>query len=214
MRIIDLTQTIRHDMHTFEAHPKPITIPWTKTDIHGYESELIFMSSHTGTHMDAPYHFVPKGKKIDEIPVNSFVAAALLLKIKKRAKEYITKSDVVSFEKKAAIAKGNAAVFSTGWEEHASRADYLSNNPGLSRDAAEYLVSKKVNIVGIDSANIDHPDSNFTVHKALLPKGILIVENLCNLKELTQTRFKLIVLPLKIMGATGSPVRAIAITEE
>ena len=214
MRIIDLTQTIRHDMQTFEAHPKPITIPWTKMDIHGYESELIFMSSHTGTHMDAPYHFVPKGKKIDEIPVDTFVADALLLKIKKKAKEYITKSDIVSFEKKVTIGKGNAAVFSTGWEEHASRADYLSNNPGLSGDAAEYLVSKRVSIVGIDSANIDHPsDSNFTVHKRLLPKGVLIVENLCNLKELTQTRFKLIVLPLKIMGATGSPVRAIAMTE-
>jgi len=214
VKIIDLTQTIRHEMHTFEAHVKPLTIPWAKMDIHGYESELIFMSTHTGTHMDAPYHFDLAGKKIDEIPVDTFVADAVLLNIEKGARGYVTKDDIVSFEKKARISSGNAVVISTGWEVHAVKSDYLSSNPGLSKDAAVYLASKKVSIVGIDTANIDHPsDSNFTVHKILLPKGVLIVENLCNLSRIKQTSFRLIVLPLKIKGASGSPVRAIAITE-
>ncbi|MBI5133192.1 MAG: cyclase family protein [Thaumarchaeota archaeon] len=211
MKVIDLTQTIRYNMHTFESYPKPLTIPWAKMDIHGYESELIFMSSHTGTHMDAPYHFFPKGKKINEIAVETFVANALLFKLRKRAKEYITKDDIVNFEK-ARIHKNDAIIFSTGWEEHANKNDYLTGNPGLSKDAAEYLVDKKVSIVGIDSANIDHPSADdFTAHNILLPKGVLIVENLCNLNAINKRRFKLVVLPLKIEGATGSPVRAIAL---
>jgi len=199
-------------MHIFESHPKPLTIPWTKMDIHGYESELIFMSSHTGTHMDAPYHFFLKGKRINEIPVENFVTDAFLLRLKKRTKEYIIKDDIINFERKRRIGKGNAVIFSTGWEEHANRNDYLTGNPGLSREAAEYLATKRVGMVGIDSANIDHPDANdFAAHNVLLPKGVLIVENLCNLKKINKTRFKLVVLPLKIEGATGSPVRAIAL---
>ena len=213
VKIIDLTQTIRQEMHTFEAHVKPITIPWAKMDIHGYESELIFMSTHTGTHMDAPYHFDLAGKRIDEIAVDTFVADAVLLNIKKGANGYVTKDDVVNCEKKVKIRKSNAVVISTGWEAHAVKDDYLRSNPGLSRDAAAYLASKKVSMVGIDTANIDHPsDSNFPVHKILLPKGVLVVENLCNLKRIKQASFRLIVLPLKIKGASGSPVRAIAIT--
>jgi len=199
-------------MHIFESHPKPLTIPWTKMDIHGYESELIFMSSHTGTHMDAPYHFFLKGKRINEIPVENFVTDAFLLRLRKRTKEYIIKDDIINFERKRRIGKGNAVIFSTGWEEHANRNDYLTGNPGLSREAAEYLATKRVGMVGIDSANIDHPDANdFAAHNVLLPKGVLIVENLCNLKKINKTRFKLVVLPLKIEGATGSPVRAIAL---
>ncbi|MEM2760567.1 MAG: cyclase family protein [Nitrososphaerales archaeon] len=212
MRIIDLTQTIRYNMHTFESYPKPLTIPWAKLDIHGYESELIFMSSHTGTHMDAPYHFFQRGRKIDEIPVETFVTDALLIRVRKKSKGYITKKDIMNFERRARIDEGRAIIFSTGWEEHANKHDYLTGNPGLSKDAAEYLVQKNVSIVGIDSANIDHPEADdFAAHNVLLPHGVLIVENLCNLRSINQIRFKLVVLPLKIQGATASPVRAIAL---
>ena len=169
--------------------------------------------THTGTHMDAPYHFHLAGKRIDEIPVNNFVADAVLLNIKKPVKGYVTKTDIRKCEKKVRISKGNAVIISTGWETHWIKDDYLTSNPGLSKDAARYLVSKKVSMVGIDTANVDHPSaSNFAVHKILLPKGVLIVENLCNLKRIKQVHFRLIVLPLKIKGASGSPVRAIAVT--
>lgn len=212
MKVVDLTQTIRYDMHIFESYPKPLLIPWAKLDIHGYESELIFMSSHTGTHMDAPYHFHTKGKRIHEIPVETFVTEGYLIKLTKGPRGHITKRDVLKFERMTRIAKESAVIFSTGWEDHANKKDYLTGNPGLSTDAAEYLVSKKVRIVGIDSANIDHPDAtDFPAHNVLLPKGVLIVENLCNLRRINKTKFRLVVLPLKIQGATGSPVRAVAI---
>lgn len=210
--IIDLTQTIRHEMHVFDPSARPLTIPWARTDVQGYEAEVIFMSTHTGTHMDAPYHFDPTGIKIDEVPAERFVADAILLDIGKKAKEYVTSDDIK--RSGADINKGSVVIIRTGWEKHLPDDDYLSSNPGISKDAAEYLAAKQVNMVGIDTANVDHPsDGSFTVHKVLLPKGILIVENLCNLGEIRQPRFKLVVLPLKIRGASGSPVRAIAIID-
>ena len=85
--------------------------------------------------------------------------------------------------------------------------------PGLSADAAEYLVSNRVNAVAIDGPSIDRGlDNHFITHSILLSNDIPIIENLCNLEELSSAKsFTLIVNPLKLVGASGSPVRAIAV---
>jgi arylformamidase len=88
----------------------------------------------------------------------------------------------------------------------------MSENPGLSTDAAEYLVEKKVNAVAIDGPSIDPGiDASFKAHKILLSNDILIIENLCNLEKFNTGRFTLIITPLKLISASGSPVRAIGI---
>ena len=87
-------------------------------------------------------------------------------------------------------------------------------NPGLSVSAAKYLASKKIGLVGIDSPSIDlGTDSKFSVHQIFAKKGMLIVENLANLDKIKSSKFHLVVLPLKLKNATGSPVRAIAFVE-
>ena len=103
-------------------------------------------------------------------------------------------------------------IFSTGWQKNLQKAYYFKKNPGLSTSAAKYLVSKKINLVGIDSPNIDKGnDTNFSVHQIFLKNNVLILENLCNLEKIPGVHFKLIVLPLKLKDATGAPVRAVAI---
>ncbi len=88
---------------------------------------------------------------------------------------------------------------------------YFTNNPGLTKSATTYLVSKKINLVGIDSPSIDlGTDKSFTAHKILAKNNILIVENLSNLEKISTLEFVFIILPLKLKDATGSPVRAIA----
>ena len=89
----------------------------------------------------------------------------------------------------------------------------MSNNPGLSAEAAEYLANIKVNAVAIDGPNIDRGiDNRFDSHSILLSNDIFIIENLCNLEELGAARsFTLVVNPLKLVGASGSPVRAIGL---
>ncbi len=215
MKVVDLTLEITSDMITFPGYPMPTFTQWSKFDIQGYFSEIMFLSTHTGTHMDAPFHFNPNGQTIDQVEVNRYICInAILIKIQKNANEMITRDDITQ-NKKYEIKEKDTVVFSTGWEKQIKQKDnYIRNNPGLSKDAAEYLVEKKVNAVGIDCPSIDiGVDSGLIAHETLLSNEVLVIENLCNLYEFTNGIFTLLVTPLKLAGASGSPIRAIGIEE-
>ena len=215
MKIIDLTLTVSDEIPTFPGSPQPSFIPWENVKEDGYNLELLFLSTHTGTHMDAPYHFLEKGAKIHEISLKKLVSEAVLIKSKKKGGESITKIDIQKFEKKhGKIASFSSVIFYTGWQRNLQKKYYFTKNPGLSVSAAKYLASKKINLVGIDSPSIDlGTDSKFSVHQIFAKKGILIVENLASLEKIKSSKFHLVVLPLKLKNATGSPVRAIAFVE-
>ena len=210
---MDLTLTISKDIPSFPGSPKPQFVPWSTIGEDGYNLELLFLSSHTGTHLDAPYHFIKNGTKIHQIPVTRLCGNAILVKIKKNKDQAITKNDIILFEKKnGKIPRNSSIVFFTGWQKNLKKSFYFHNNPGLSESAAQYLSSKMINLVGIDSPSIDlGKDEKFTAHKILAQNNILIVENLSNLNRITTKSFDFIILPLKLKNATGSPVRAIAI---
>ncbi len=213
MEPIDLTLTISQNMPIFPGSPKPHFIPWSKIKTEGYNLELLFLSSHTGTHLDSPFHFFKKGRKIHQISPSRLISDAILIKIPKGSNQLITKTDIINFEKKYEVINNNSTViFSTGWQKNLEKKSFFKNNPGLSSSAAKYLISKKINLVGIDSPSIDiGNDGRFSVHHIFSKNNVLIVENLCNLETISDIHFKLIVLPLKLKDATGSPVRAIAI---
>ena len=215
MKILDLTLTISNKIPTFPGSPQPNFIPWEKIKDDGYNLELLFLSSHTGTHLDAPYHFLEKGSKIHEISLKKLVSNAVLIKSRKKRNETITKTDIQKFEKKhGKIASFSSVIFYTGWQRNLQKKYYFTKNPGLSVSAAKYLASKKISLVGIDSPSIDlGTDSKFSVHQIFAKKGMLIVENLANLEKIKSSKFHLVVLPLKLKNATGSPVRAIAFVE-
>jgi kynurenine formamidase len=209
---LDLTLTISESIPNFPGSPSPQFISWSSIKDDGYNLELLFLSSHTGTHLDAPYHFAKNGAKIHQIPVTRLVGNALLIKIKKVKNQAITKKDLLEFERKnGKIPNSSSIIFLTDWQKNLNKNFYFTNNPGLSKSAADYLVFKKINLVGIDSPSIDLGiDKSFTVHKILAKNDILIVENLSNLEKIPTLEFDFTILPLKLKDATGSPVRAIA----
>jgi arylformamidase len=211
MQLIDLTMRISSSIRVFPGSPQPRFIQWSKFDYHGYDSEVMFMSTHTGTHVDAPCHFKPGLASIDMISADRFVCDAVLIKVKKHPGQLIEQQDLGD-----QIIQGDAVVIATGWEKHAASRNYMTENPGLSRRAARYLAKKKVNAVAIDCPSIDAgTDSRFTAHNILLPNNILAVENVCNLDRISPTtsgnKFTLIISPLKLEGATGSPARVFAL---
>jgi arylformamidase len=210
MHVLDLSLEINANLQVFPGSPQPLFMKWTKYDVHSYDSEIMMMSTHTGTHLDAPSHFVANTESIDMIGVERLVSPALLLHLPKGANELITLDDLRDINE---IDRGISLVFRTGWQNMITSKDYMISNPGLSMAAAEFLAGKKVNAVGIDGPSIDiGSDEHFSTHKTLLTKGILIVENLCNLESLEhKDRFTLLINPLKLKGASGSPVRALAI---
>ena len=215
MKVIDLTLTISEKIPTFPGSPQPNFINWENIEKDGYNLELLFLSTHTGTHLDAPYHFVKKGQKIDQIMTKRLVTEAILIKIRKGPDQAITKSDIQKFEKKfGKIDDGSTVIFHTGWQKNLNKKSYFLQNPGLAVSAAKYLASKKINLVGIDSPSIDlGKDEKFSVHHVLTKEGILIAENLANLEKINSEKFHLIVAPLKLKNATGSPIRAMALVD-
>ncbi len=215
MKIIDLTLTVSDKIPTFPGSPQPNFIPWENIKEDGYNLEVLFLSSHTGTHMDAPHHFLEKGAKIHEISLKKLVSEAALIQCRKNGGQSITKIDIQKFEKNhGKIENFSSVIFYTGWQKNLQKKYYFTKNPGLSVSAAKYLTSKKISLVGIDSPSIDlGKDPKFSVHKIFAKKAILIVENLANLDKIKSPTFHLVVLPLKLKNATGSPVRAIAFVE-
>jgi len=215
MKIIDLTLTVSDKIPTFPGSPQPNFIPWENIKEDGYNLEVLFLSSHTGTHMDAPHHFLEKGAKIHEISLKKLVSEAALIQCRKNGGQSITKTDIQKFEKNhGKIENFSSVIFYTNWEKNLQKKYYFTKNPGLSVSAAKYLASKKISLVGIDSPSIDlGKDPKFSVHQIFAKKGVLIVENLANLDKIKSPTFHLVVLPLKLKNATGSPVRAIAFVE-
>lgn len=211
-KVIDLTMEISPATKVFPGSPQPTFVAWSKFDVHGYDSELVHMSTHTGTHMDAPSHFVPGRQAIDGIPASRLVSEAVLVKVPKKADQLIEIEDIPD-----GVRQGDTVVFATGWEKRyknsgSRRHYYMTKNPGLSGRAAEHLTRKRINAVAIDGPSIDAGfDAKFTAHSVLLQAGVLIVENLCNLDKIRQERFTLVAAPLKLAGASGSPVRVLAL---
>jgi len=212
MKPIDLSLSISESLPTFSGSPKPQFITWSDINTDRYNLELLFLSSHTGTHLDAPFHFVKNGKKINQIPLDRLIGKGILIKLKKIKNSPITKSDITLFEKKnGKIPNHSSIFFYTEWQKNLKNDNYFTENPGLDSSSAKYLASKKTNLVGIDSPSIDlGKDESFTVHKILSKNNILIVENLTNMNKIQSKEFDFIILPLKIKDATGSPVRAVA----
>ena len=212
MEPVDLTLTISKTIPNFPGSPKPQFILWSGIKNDGYNLELLFFSSHIGTHIDAPYHFVKGGLKIHQIPLNRLMGKAILIKLKKTKNKPITKLDIISFEKKnGKIPNTSSIFFSTTWQKNLNQSNYFTENPGLTFSSAKYLASKQINLIGIDSPSIDlGKDESYSAHHILLKNNILIVENLSNLNKISSKEFNFTILPLKIKNATGSPVRAVA----
>ena len=220
---LDLTMTISDRLPMFPGSPPPQFITMSGIEQDGYNLELVFASTHSGTHMDAPYHFDDKGEKMHQISPERLVGRATLIRIQTGSTRatspnyLITKDDICRFEESRdghPIPSGAPVIFFTGWQKaHLAKKDYFLANPGLDNSAARYLASKGTSLVGTDSPSIDAGnDSLFTAHKILAKAGILIVENLANLDKIRSNAFEIIVLPLKLKGASGSPVRALALS--
>jgi kynurenine formamidase len=209
---VDLTLTISEKIPNFPGSPSPQFLNWSNIEDDQYNLELLFLSSHTGTHMDAPYHFNKNGAKIHQILLNRLIGNGVLIKIKKEKNQEISKKDLIEFEKNYVKIKNFSSVFFfTGWQKNLEKNYYFLNNPGLSKSAASYLISKKINLIGIDSPSIDRGiDKKFSTHKILAKNNVLIVENLLNLEKIPKHNFDFTILPLKLKNTTGSPVRAVA----
>ena len=217
-KVVDLTMEVSSETTPSPIYPKPTILPWTKINTHGFNSDVMILATHTGTHLDAPYHFINEGEKLHTIDPSNLIGNAVMLNLATlKARHRITRDDLQSAEAAIGnrIEKGEMVIVKTGWEKYNKEPQYLTEFPGLDKDASQFLVERGVSLVGIDAINVDHPDDHdFPTHKSLYSNGILTVKNLCNLDSISTPRFVFVALPLKLKDATGSPIRAIAMIGE
>ncbi|MBA3977804.1 MAG: cyclase family protein [Nitrosopumilus sp.] len=210
MKILDLTQNMNENTQVFPGSPSLKILKWSNYEMHEYDSEMIFTSTHLGTHIDSPIHFNPTGESVEKIPLEKTVILdkTKVLKIIKNDDETIDVNEV----KKYNIKKDDTVLIYTGWSSNILKDKYFKKNPGLSEQAAEHLANLGINLVGIDSPNIDPAfDKKFKSHKIFSAKSIPIIENLVNLDRIHKDNFIFIALPLKLENCSGSPIRAIAL---
>jgi arylformamidase len=180
-----------------------------------FEGRMILMAEHCGTHIDCPYHFDPDGATVDQVKLENLVLPGHLLDLThKKVGEPITVADVEEAVKKSGkpIESGSIVIFWTGVDKIWSQEGFKTNRPHIPAETAQYLVDKKVTLFGTDLIGMDNPDEWWEpTHVAFLKGGLPMVQQLCNLDQLAGKEFVFVVLPMKMRGGTGSPVRPIAL---
>lgn len=224
-RIVDLSHRLVTGIPTFPTHPKYFLAPYPSMGDPA-EFNQVIMSDHSGTHVDSPAHFVPdldddRRVYTSELDITSLIGRAVKLDLGPFPADShtVTLDDIRSWESQhVTIEPGDIVIFNTRWgRDHWGLVpdgfDYLRGWPGISGAAAQYLRDTGVKAVGIDCISIDPGDRSgdgLEAHYSLLPFQVLVIENLTNLDAIPTVSF-FVALPLRMSGATGSPVRAIAL---
>lgn len=206
-RVVDLTRPITHGLR---AHVTTSVVPLQRIGesadrfdrpCEGFSSNLLVMSDHCGTHVDAPSHFIRDGACVDEIEPDILIGPAVVCDLTDSRGPEITAEDLcgVAGDRDASIVL-----------LHTRRND--AQGKGIDLGAAELLARSGVKAVGTDHSGIDDTQNRARPgHMILLGAGIPVVENLTNLDHLLGRRFLFFALPLRLEYGTGSPVRAVAL---
>lgn len=213
-RIYDLSQPVFANCPQYpDENPRPAQVRlFYMLAVQGVNKEIVEISTHTGTHCDAPFHFFEDGRTIDQIPLDTYVGPATILDLRgKQPGSAIERAEVERFGDR--IAEGDIVLLNTGWgHKRANTKEFLTEYVYLSGEAAEYLVGRGVKGVGIDAVSLggyDDPAKAVPAHKAMLGGGKFIVEELYLPDEVMDGRKRLFVsAPVKLQGCSGAWTRA------
>jgi arylformamidase len=209
MRTYDITLTISPDLIVWPDDP-PVELSRISSIADGDEANVtrIQMAVHTGTHIDAPCHFIEGAETVEDISIDMLTGRAYVLHIEDDVdlitRDLIEKSSIPPRTKRVLFRTRN----SHHWNSPHTKFD--ENYVSLDPEAAALLIQRGVKLVGVDYLSVAPYHDAVPTHQTLLESGIVIVEGL-NLSEVSQGRYTLYCLPLKIEGADGAPARAILI---
>ena len=213
--IVDLTYEMHEGMLTFGGNwhiPFELT-QLGRIDVEGRKTHRVSFSTHTGTQIDAPSHFIKNGQTIDLLSLNDLCGAVNIYDCRHFPDDYeIKKKDLEELK------LGQRNLFIFGRQKYWNTKEFYLDYPYFGLEAAEYLANTDAKLIGFDSPSPDRgmklnadllgTADDSPIHKILLRKNIIILEYLANLESLTDySNWQLVALPLKIRGADGSPAR-------
>jgi arylformamidase len=209
-KLFDLTMPFSEKTIPVPGHPCPRFEPLTTLERDGVRNTTVTMSIHTGTHIDAPSHFIEDGAAIDEIPIDRFHRPGVRLNLGAMAQpeEPITLEHLQNAGYNPSEVRDKIIMLASGWSDQAWESERLyETNPYLAQDAAEALADASPSALGLDFAVDDaKPWPNHTI---LLGAGVLLIENLMRLPELPRDGFDVMAFPLKLVGENGGPTRVV-----
>lgn len=216
-RVIDLSVPVDAGTVVYPGDPTPRFEVHSTIERDGFNLLDIHLGSQSGTHMDAPYHFEPDGLRLDEVPVDQFVGTGVVIEA-----SGLPARGEIGWEHVAPVADrlgpGVVALLRTGWSTHYGTETYFEH-PFLGAKACERMLDLGVRTFCIDAINIDetpddnHPGVGFPSHHLISRLDGVIGENF-RLGELPEGNFLVVCTPIRLTGADGGPVRAVAIELE
>ncbi len=219
-RFVDLSMTIEEGMQTFAAYWHTF-VEITQLGRHGIENRetrKLTLGTHTGTHLDAPRHFIPGGETAENLPLEQLVGPATVVDFSHVAD--FAEIDVATLEQAVGGRPVERLIVRFDWDLQLGKARYYSDHAFFSEDACRWLVEHGCRVLALDTPQPDNPKNgrngpkDAPNHKILLGNGVIIVEYLVNIRELRAPVVELVVAPLKIRSGDGAPVRCFAIVEE
>ncbi|MDR2623381.1 MAG: cyclase family protein [Methanobrevibacter sp.] len=187
---IDLTHKLKNNTPVFPDDPR------FKLKTRYYDNECCLSKLeaglHTGTHIDAPCHYIKNGKKVSEIGLNDLIGKTNILKHENSLNKEIAVEDLEIPENTEKI-----IILKTGWFKEWENENYFKDNFYLSKKIAKLFIDLKIKGIAIDTPNVDRYGKT-TIHKLLLKNDIWIVENLTNLDRVHEDKYNGFFIPLKI----------------
>jgi kynurenine formamidase len=206
-RIHDLTHPLKLGTKGFPTCAQLQGWPMREIDWSNYNMLHISTDLHTGTHLDAMKHCMPDGIDAAALPLEHCIGAAVIVDVRGKGEKGATFT-VADFQPaEAKIRQAKKVLVKTGWSKHWDTSDYHDNFPGFSREAAEYLVSLGIHLVGMEQASV-HPTDHLEVHRAFFRKNVIIVEGLADLASVPVDTVEFFAAPWRFEGADGSLTRA------
>jgi kynurenine formamidase len=211
-RVVDLTAPLNDRTACYPTDP-PFAKSW---HVHfgdqGYCVSKLEMGAHTGTHVDAPMHFLGDAfPAVAEISLQTMIGHCIALNRPKQAGEDLDIGDLAG----ADILSGDIVLFRTGWDKRSGSPAFFQDEwPGLRPSLVEELIRRGVKALGGDIASVDSPTAlaaGAPAHKLAARAGMPVFEALVNLEQVTGQRFFFLGLPLKLERCEASPVRAVAL---
>jgi arylformamidase len=212
--VIDLTLPIMDDGSSPLNKQKPSFSPVRTFEKDQCRTTLITLYNHAGTHIDAPSHFFVNGPSVDKIRLEDLISSAWICDVSHvKYPKRIEIEDIGPIGEK--ISNGENIIFHTGWSHLFPKPSYYQGYPTVSKNLANWFVERQFKLIGTDTgsiASLDDWDELVEVHKILLQNNVIIIEGLTNLEKLPfNQKVDLVILPTKLIGVDGAPVRAIAL---
>lgn len=215
LNIYDLSQPIYHQCPGWPDYTPPVILREYNSSIHGFNAETITMNTHTGTHIDVPFHFFNDNKTVDQFPIETFAGLSLFLDFRNLTPgEAITAKHLNKY--KNILKNIEIPIIVTGWcKKRDSTKEYLFNWPYLDKTGAEFLLSfVDIKGVGIDTLSIGgwgSPEKGRPPHEILLGAGKFIVEELDVPDGLIDNKpYLFSCFPIYLKNCGGAWVRAVA----